>query len=65
MILEVYTDASIKTYPNGRTFGCSGAICPTTGESIYSINPDTTNNKSELRAIYIGVQLIKDIIYFF
>lgn len=62
MILEVYTDASIKTYPNGRTFGCSGAICPTTGESIYSINPDTTNNKSELRAIYIGVQLIKDII---
>ena len=57
MDLEIYTDASIKTYQSGRTFGCSGAICPTTGQSIYTINPDTTNNRSELIAIDIGVRL--------
>lgn len=57
MDLEIYTDASIKTYQSGRTFGCSGAICPTTGQSIYTINPDTTNNRSELIAIDIGIKL--------
>ena len=57
MILEIYTDASIKTFNNGRVFGCSGAICSTTGGSIYTINPDTTNNKSELLAIYNGLLL--------
>ena len=57
MDLEIYTDASIKTYSSGRTFGCSGAICSTTGESIYTINPDTTNNRSELIAIDIGIKL--------
>lgn len=57
MILEIYTDASIRTYPNGRTFGCSGTLCATTGESRYIITPDTTNNKSELLAIYTGVVL--------
>lgn len=61
MDLEIYTDASIKTYSSGRTFGCSGAICSTTGESIYTINPDTTNNRSELIAIDIGIKLAYNI----
>ena len=61
MVLEVYTDASIKTFNNGRTFGCSGALCATNGESIYNINPDTTNNRSELIAIYNGVVLVDNI----
>jgi ribonuclease HI len=56
MKLEIYTDASIRTF-NNRTFGCSGAICPITGNSMYTINPDTTNNKSELLAIFNGVKL--------
>ena len=62
MILEIYTDASIKTYPNGRVFGCSGAICPIIGQSSFTINQDTTNNQSELIAIYIGIKLAKQII---
>lgn len=62
MILEIYTDASMKSYPNGRTFGCSGAICPIEGISVYKINPDTTNNKSELIAILIGIQMANNII---
>lgn len=61
MVLEIYTDASIKTFDNGRTFGCSGALCATNGESIYNINPDTTNNRSELIAIYNGVVLADNI----
>ena len=61
MVLEIYTDASIKAFDNGRTFGCSGALCATNGESIYNINPDTTNNRSELIAIYNGVVLADNI----
>lgn len=61
MVLEIYTDASIRTFSNGRTFGCSGALCSTTGESRYIITPDSTNNKSELIAIYMGVALADEI----
>lgn len=57
MILEIYTDASIRTFDNGRIFGCSGAFCATNGDSLYTISPDTTNNKSELIAIYNGIVL--------
>lgn len=61
MVLEIYTDASIKAFDNDRIFGCSGALCATNGESIYNINPDTTNNRSELIAIYNGVVLADNI----
>lgn len=61
-VLEIYTDASIRTFNNGRIFGCSGALCPTTNESRCIIVPDTTNNRSELLAIYLGVQLANEII---
>lgn len=61
MQLEIYTDASIKTFNNGRTFGCSGALCTTTEESRYIITPDTTNNKSELLGVFLGLQLAKEI----
>lgn len=57
MVLEIYTDASIRTFDNGRVFGCSGALCATNGDSVYTITPDTTNNKSELIAMYNGVIL--------
>ena len=61
MVLEIYTDASMRTFPNGRTFGCSGAIAPHVNQSCYVINPDSTNNRSELVAVYLGVQMANHI----
>lgn len=56
--LEICTDASIRTFENPtRVFGCSGAVCINTGDSEYRISPDTTNNRSELIGIYLGVKL--------
>lgn len=60
MLIEVFTDASMRTFPNGRTFGCSGAISPQINSSIYSIIPDCTNNQAELTAIYLGCRMIND-----
>lgn len=62
MILEIYTDASMRTFEDGRTFGCSGALCATNGMAKYTINPDSTNNRSELLAVFLGVQLANEII---
>ena len=60
-VLEICTDASIHTFPNGRVFGCAGAICITTMEQDYLVSQDTTNNRSELLAIYLGLKLGKRI----
>ena len=58
MVLEVYTDASMRHFKTERrSFGCSGVLCSTTGDSNYVILPDTTNNKAELIAIYLGVDM--------
>lgn len=56
-ILEICTDASIRVFPNGRTFGCAGALCITTLQQDYLISQDTTNNRSELLGVYLGVKL--------
>ena len=56
-MIEVYTDASMKTI-NNRYFGCAGAICPSTNDSNYIILPDCTNNQAELIAIYLGIELL-------
>ena len=60
-ILEICTDASICTFANGRTFGCAGALCITTLEEDYLVSQDTTNNRSELLAVYLGLKLGKRI----
>lgn len=60
-ILEICTDASIRKFPNGRTFGCAGALCITTMEEEHLVSQDTTNNRSELLAIYLGLKLGKRI----
>ena len=60
-VLEICTDASIRTFPNGRVFGCAGALCITTLEQDYLISQDTTNNRSELLGIYLGLKLGKRI----
>lgn len=59
--LEICTDASIRTFPNGRVFGCAGALCITTMEQDFLVSQDTTNNRSELLAIYLGLKLGKRI----
>lgn len=61
-VLEICTDASIRTFPNGRVFGCAGALSITTGHSDYRISQDTTNNRSELIGIYLGVRLAENIL---
>lgn len=60
-VLEICTDASIHTFPNNRTFGCAGALCITTMEQDYLVSQDTTNNRSELLAVYLGLKLGKRI----
>lgn len=60
-ILEICTDASIRKFPNGRTFGCAGALSITTMEQDYLISQDTTNNRSELLGVYLGLKLGKRI----
>lgn len=60
--LEIFADASIRTYPDGRTFGCAGAYAIPLDISMYRISQDTTNNRSELLAIYIGCKLARDIL---
>ena len=59
--LEICVDASMKNLDN-RTFGCSGAYCINNNMEKYIISPDSTNNRSELLAIYIGIKLAHSII---
>ena len=65
-ILEIFCDASIKKFSNQRTFGCAGAIAVVNGSTqagtLLRVLPDSTNNKSEITAIYLAVQLAHDII---
>ena len=54
--LEICVDASLITI-NDRVFTCSGAVCLETYEDIYLVTPDSTNNKGELLAVYLGCQM--------
>lgn len=60
-VLEIFTDASIRKYDNGRVFGCAGALETATMREEYLISQDTTNNRSELLAVYLGLKLAKKI----
>ena len=56
--LEIICDASLRTMPkSNRVFTCSGALCINTGDEDYIISPDSTNNRGELLAIYLGCKL--------
>lgn len=62
--LEICCDASLKTFTDvGRVFTCSGAICINTCEETYTISQDSTNNRGELLAIYIGIKLAESTLY--
>lgn len=56
-VLEICTDASLKTFPDGRVFTCSGAISINSTKEKYIITPDSTNNRGELLGIYLGVKI--------
>ena len=60
-VVEIFCDASIKKFPNQRYFGSAGAIYRD-GRNKIQIMPDSTNNKSEITAIYLAVQLAKEIV---
>lgn len=60
-VLEICTDASIRKFPNGRIFGCAGALSITTMEQDLLVSQDTTNNRAELLGVYLGLKLGKDI----
>ncbi len=58
---EICCDASIKTFPNGRTFGCAGAILIGENKESFQIIPDCTNNKAELMAMYLAVKMAHEL----
>lgn len=62
--LEICCDASLKKFNSrgNRVFTCSGAICINTGEETYAISQDSTNNRGELLAIYLGIKLAESTI---
>lgn len=61
--LNIFTDASISNI--GQNYiGCSGAVAVTGHfdnmkivDEVFKINPESTNNNSEIKAIYYGIQL--------
>jgi len=59
-ILEICTDASLKTFPDGRVFTCSGAVSINSSKERYIITSDSTNNRGELLAIYLGIKLAEE-----
>ena len=62
-ILNIFCDASIKTFPNGITIGCPGAIGYVKNKPTvwrYVILPATTNNNSEITAIRMALELAND-----
>ena len=59
--LEICCDASITTYPNGRTFGCAGAVAIGLDIERTMIVADIANNIAELMAMYTAVKLADEL----
>lgn len=57
--LEVCVDASLRKFEDGRIFTCSGALSINSKDEHYIITPDSTNNRGELLAIYLGIRLLE------
>ena len=57
---NIFCDASIKTFEDGVTIGCAGAIGMHGNKKDmwrYQIVPATTNNNSEITAMFLAVEL--------
>ena len=59
-VLEICTDASLKTFANGRIFTCSGAISINSTQERYIVTQDSTNNRGELLGVYLGIKLAEE-----
>lgn len=59
-VLRVCTDASLRTFDNGRVFTCSGAVSLASNQERYIVTPDSTNNIGELLGVYLGVKLLEE-----
>lgn len=58
MFMSIFTDASIIKTIHGETIGCAGAICKENNNICrFEIQRDSTNNISEMTAIYLALQL--------
>ena len=56
--MAIFTDASIIKTSYGETIGCAGAICKENNNICkFEIQRDSTNNISEMTAIYLALQL--------
>ena len=58
--LNIFTDASIKSYRKGEYIGCPGAIAvvgDTVIDKLYYVTGRTTNNNAEIKAIRSGIEL--------
>ena len=62
-VLNIFCDASIKTYPDGQVMGCAGAVGFRGGIkqplvwNYTLIPPEATNNSSEIVALFLGIQM--------
>ena len=54
--LKICCDASVR-YIGNRCFTCSGAVSINTGVTKYEILADSTNNRGELWAVYLGCRM--------
>ena len=59
-VLEICTDASLKKFPDGRIFTCSGAVSINSAVERYTVTSDSTNNRGELLGVYLGVKLAEE-----
>ena len=54
--IEIFPDASLKKFNNGRIVTCAGVLFPKNNISDWKVMPDSTNNEAELMAVYMNNQ---------
>lgn len=62
-VLNIFCDASIKKFSDGVTVGCPGAIGISGNRKVcwkFQLLPDTTNNNSEITALFFAIMLANE-----
>lgn len=60
--IEIFPDASLKKFNNGRIVTCAGVLFPKNNISDWKVMPDSTNNEAELMAVYMAVKMAKKVL---
>ena len=60
--IEIFPDASLKKFNNGRIVTCAGVLFPKNNISDWKVIPDSTNNEAELMAVYMAVKMAKKVL---